>query len=280
MKSYQKNKSQSITSCNNSNIKYLASLRKERRRKSEKCVLVEGYREVMHAFDSIIDNIVSVQVFYCKDLLQKYCKDIDKFLSNLPKGADVYLLSDKVFSKVSYGDRQEGLIVVFKLKNFISNIKSYKEEKQNPFYLICENIEKPGNLGAILRVCDAVSVDMVILTDTVLDIYNPNVIRTSIGSVFTVPIACGSNDEVYKFLKDNNIKVYSITPEARNNYVDQDFTGPIACIVGSEHKGISTFWKKSSDISLSIPMKGKMDSLNVSMSAGVLLYEVLRQRSG
>ena len=145
--------------------------------------------------------------------------------------------------------------------------------------IVVECVEKPGNLGAILRTCDGAGVDGVIICDGKTDIYNPNVIRSSMGTVFSVTVVAGANEAAYKFLKSKEIAICTARPQAQTVYTDGNFRRPVAIVVGSEEKGLSEFWAKNSETDLKIPMHGRADSLNVSTSTAILLYEAIRQRN-
>ena len=146
-------------------------------------------------------------------------------------------------------------------------------------FVIVECIEKPGNLGAILRTCDGAGIDGVIICDGKTDIYNPNVIRASLGTIFSIKIVVSSNEEALKFLKTKNIKVCATLPLAKKVYTKEDLVNPLAIVVGSEQNGLTDFWVKHADLKVKIPMRGQADSLNVSASTAILLYEIIRQKS-
>ena len=193
------------------------------------------------------------------------------------KGASLFYCSEKVFRSFSYRDRPDGLLGIAQ-KSPITFQDLPK--KKNPFYLVAEAIEKPGNLGTMLRSSDGCGVDAVIVSDRCTDITNPNVVRASLGTLFTTPVLEEEGIETYEWLRSQGVKMVAATPEADMEYTKADLKGPIAIIVGTEQYGLSTFWRERSDIKVKIPMKGKMDSLNVSTATTLLLYEVLRQRDG
>jgi TrmH family RNA methyltransferase len=149
---------------------------------------------------------------------------------------------------------------------------------KNPLLLILESVEKPGNLGAVLRTADAAGVDAVIICDPHTDFYNPNVIRSSVGCVFTNQIASATSEETINWLKENNIKIFSTYLKASAPYHETDFTKPCAIILGTEATGLSDLWVKKSDATIIIPMQGKIDSMNVSTAAAVVVFEARRQR--
>jgi len=151
--------------------------------------------------------------------------------------------------------------------------------KENPLVVVLESVEKPGNLGAVLRSADASGADAVIICDPQTDLYNPNLIRSSIGAIFTVPVATASSEDTIRWLKDNRIKIYTAQLQDSGWYYDTDMTGGTAIIMGTEATGLTEIWRKAADAHIRIPMLGRLDSLNVSVSAAILLYEAVRQRN-
>jgi TrmH family RNA methyltransferase len=144
--------------------------------------------------------------------------------------------------------------------------------------VVVEGVEKPGNLGAVLRTCDGAAVDALFVSDSKTDIFNPNVIRSSIGAVFSVPVVSGTNRQIGEYLREKKIFILATSPQGKQSYWNTDFKGPVALVLGSEKEGLSDFWINEADVQVSIPMKGKADSLNVSTTAAILMYEVIRQR--
>ncbi len=262
-----------INSLQNSNIKNVVRLRTSRGRKVNNLTIVEGWNEVSKALEAKVEF---KEVYICNKYLNKYADAkavVNKFL--LLK-VNIYEVSEEVFQKMSFGNRKEGILAVCQLKFFtFEDLKI----KSNPFYLVLEGVEKPGNLGAIFRTCDGADVDGVIICDGCSDIYNPNVIRASIATVFSMKFIISSNEEAYDFLKLNNIMTYASLPDAKDIYFKKDFKGASAIVLGNEHSGLSDFWKKKADAKIRIPMSGIADSLNVSSSAAILTYEILRQRN-
>jgi TrmH family RNA methyltransferase len=180
-----------------------------------------------------------------------------------------------VFKKIAYRENPDGFLALAKLKNLeLEKIKLSK----NPLVIILESVEKPGNLGAILRSADAAGVDAVIISDQRTDIYNSNVIRASLGTVFTNQVAVSSAKEIKKWLSHNKIKSLAATPEADKLYTEVNYKGGIAVVVGEEHGGLSKDWLEKADEKIKIPMAGKIDSLNVSVSTAIILFEAVRQR--
>jgi len=214
------------------------------------------------------------ECFYCPSLFLG--ENENSLLAKLAEsGTTVTETTDRVFAKLAYRDRPEGLIA-------IAEIREHKLEDlpavKNGLYLVAERIEKPGNLGAILRSADAAGASGIIVCDKCTDIYNPNVITASTGTLFSVPLAETSSEDAASWLKKNGIKALAATPHTDKNYTDIDMKSGIAIIVGAEQYGLSEFWMKNSDMGVRIPMLGLADSLNVSTATTILLYEAARQR--
>lgn len=185
-------------------------------------------------------------------------------------------VSDKVMGKLAYGERHESIIALAKTP--VLTLKDLKLSN-HPLIVVLESLEKPGNLGAILRTCDGVGVEAVLVCDPKTDIYNPNVIRSSTGVVFSIPVVCATYEGIFSFLRSKKIKICASQPQGQKLYTQADFKGSWALVLGSEDKGLSEVWSTCADVTVKIPMKGHADSLNVSISAAIILYEALRQRS-
>lgn len=246
-----------ITSTQNPKFKSLGKLRDKRYRDFSGLFLVEGEKEIALALKNS---------FLCQELWGTEEK-IALFQQDKPQ----YIISKEMFEKVGYREKTETIVGVFKKKE--SNVKLNNAK----CVLICEDIEKPGNIGALFRIADGAGVDAIIFNNQQTDIYNPNVIRNSVGTFFSVPFITMSAEETYKQLKESNIKVIVATPEAEHIYYQEILEEKVALIVGSEHAGVSDFWKSRADINVAIPMLGQNDSLNLSISVAVILYERLRQ---
>lgn len=260
-----------IASLQNPKIKQFNKLKNHSRRDGEGLVIVEGFKEITSAIDAGIE----IHSLFMTDCFLK--KETRALIFSLERqGIDIIELPKQLFEKISYGDREDGLIALCRIAG-----KRFDGLKltANPLFLVVENLEKPGNLGAIVRTADSVGASAVIICDARTDIYNPNVIRASLGAVFAVQIVTASNEETLNFLKSKKTKICCATPEAKLLYTQVNWKEPSALIVGSEHEGVSDFWKKNATQSINIPLLGKTDSLNVSVSAAVILYEALRQRS-
>lgn len=264
--------SEKIISVQNPRIKSVVRLREHRERLKTGLTVVEGWREVSRAVKAKIEL---KEVYICPELFDE--RTDKKMIEDLKERTLLIEVPPVVFEKMAFGDRHEGILAVCRpVTAGFSDLKV----PANPLYVIVEKIEKPGNLGAILRTCDAAGVDGVIVCDEATDIYNPNVIRASVGTVFAVPAVRASNDEALNFLKKNRVAVCATLPGADVVYTKENLNRPLAIVIGSEQKGLSDFWMKHSDIKVKIPMRGTGDSLNASVSAAVVVYEVLRQKTG
>lgn len=258
-----------ITSTANDRIKYLIHLRdKSMFRRNEKCFIIEGFREIERAH---LSGIKILHTYRCSKF------DPDNQIASLDlKPEYITEIGEKVFSKLAYRETSDGLIAVAEFPDLTLNNINLPD---NPLVLVVESVEKPGNLGAILRSVDAAAVDIVIICDPLADVYNPNVIRSSVGCVFSSKIAVADSKETLNFLVTNKVKIYSAAlAEDAITYSDINFTGSTAIIVGTEAHGLSEIWLKASCKKIMIPMKGIADSLNVSVSAAVLIFEAVRQR--
>lgn len=274
-----------ITSLQNPRLKQLVKLRDRRPRDEAGLFLIEGYREVKRALEAGVKPV------------ELYC-GADWFLgANEPElieeaqrsGAQVFDLSKEAFAKVSYRDRPDGLLAVApQWKRTLADLDrisdgdatpSSRSASGDPFFLVIEAIEKPGNLGTILRSADAAGIDGVIVCDPVTDIFNPNVVRSSTGVLFSMPIVVAAGGEVRAWLAARRIRAVATTPAATALYTGSDLRGPLAIIMGSEQYGLSEFWLKASDLLVRIPMAGQADSLNVAMATVIALFEAVRQRN-
>ena len=266
---------ESITSLQNPRIKQLVKLRDRSARDENNLFIIEGYRELLRAINS---GHPIESLFICPEL---FLGTNEKALIDLiiSRGAQLFCCSSQVFHKSSYRDRPDGLIGIAPQKHqTLNDLEKYIKNKAAPFLVVAEAIEKPGNLGTILRSSDAVGLDALIVCDQCTDIHNPNVIRASIGSAFTVPVSEASGVDTLRWLKQKGIAIVAATPSAKLEFTDVDLSGPVAIAVGTEQLGLSEQWMTQADIQVRIPMHGVADSLNVAMATTLLLYETLRQR--
>lgn len=260
-----------IESLQNPRVKTALKLRKSKARQQTGQTLVEGYREILRATEN---GWKFVELYFCPELFLD--ADVDQLITTIrSQQTPVFRCAEAVFRKMSYRDTPDGLMA---LSPLVGKTLQELALPQNPLVLIAEDLEKPGNLGTILRTADATGVDAVIACDHKTDLNNPNVIRSSIGTLFFMPVAEASTPEVLEWLKDHNIQSVAAIPDAKTNYTDIDMCQGTAIVVGAEDEGLSEVWKSRSSVQASIPMLGKNDSLNVSTAAAVLLYEAVRQR--
>ena len=194
-----------------------------------------------------------------------------------PDGCKVFHVSPEVYGKIAYRGGTEGIIAEMKYND--RSLEDFKLS-DNPLIVVLESVEKPGNLGAVLRSADAAGADAVIICDPLTDLYNPNLIRASIGAIFSRQVAAATSEETISWLKANSIQILTAQLQDSSLYYDTPMTGPTAIVMGTESTGLTDIWRKAADKHIRIPMLGALDSLNVSVSAAILLYEAVRQRGG
>jgi TrmH family RNA methyltransferase len=270
-------RTESITSAQNPKIKDLLALQeksKERRKKG--LFVVEGRRELLHCIEAGYEPFT---LFVCMDILSE--KDYAEIIAaieslNLAKPCQAIEIPRHLYDKIAYRGGTEGVIAELHCKEHSLESLMLKE---NPLVVILESVEKPGNLGAVLRSADAAGADAVIVCDPLTDLYNPNLIRSSIGGIFTVQTAAASSEDTISWLKERNIKIYTAQLQDSEWYYDTDMKGGTAIVMGTEATGLTDVWRKAADAHIKIPMLGKLDSLNVSVSAAILMYEAIRQRN-
>ncbi len=261
-----------ISSLQNPRIKQLVRLRDRRPRDEAGVFLVEGYREIRRA---LAKAVRLTELYFSPDwfLGENEPALIDEAAR---AGAQLFELSKDAFAKIAYRERPDGLLAVApQWKRSLSDLAL----KPPPFLLVVEAIEKPGNLGTILRSADAAGAEAVSVCDPVTDIFNPNVVRSSTGVLFSVPVVISESAMVRQWLREQGIRAVATTPAARNLYTETDLRGPLAIVMGSEQYGLSEYWLKESDAQVRIPMAGQADSLNVAMATIITLFEAVRQRS-
>lgn len=257
-----------ITSTQNPRIKNLLQLEKARNRKKEKVFVIEGFREIERALQS---GYEFENLYYCPEIENfKYQGFVEKFPIR-----DKIAVSDNVFTRIAYRDKHEGLVATAKMKEH--RIEDFTTP-ENGLYLVIESVEKPGNLGALLRTADAAGLDAVFICDNQTDIYNPNVIRSSLGCLFSNKVIVSSANELVNFFKANEIAIYASALQQSDIYYNADFGKANAIVMGSEAQGLSGAWRENAEKIIRIPMKGIADSLNVSASAAILIFEAIRQR--
>jgi TrmH family RNA methyltransferase len=254
-----------ITSVQNPFIKSLIQLQeKSKARKQSGSFLIEGMREIELA---IKGNYEIETILFLPELVSN--NQITKLTDNPIE------ITKEVYQKLAYRDTTEGILAVAKTKSLqLADLKL----SENPLILVMEAIEKPGNIGAVMRTCDAAKIDAVIIANPKTDLYNPNIVRSSVGCLFTNQIATGSTEEVIDYLMQKNINFYSATLQNSTSYHTQNYTLPTALVVGTEASGLSELWRKKATQNIIIPMQGEIDSMNVSVAAAILIFEAKRQR--
>ena len=254
---------ETITSIQNPKIKLLTALQqKSSERRKAGLFVVEGQQELQHCINAgyEIDTI-----FYCPELTSQ---------GDRPS-VRCFEVSREVYEKVAYRGTTEGVIAEVRTKSLqLEDLKL----GEHPLIVVLESVEKPGNLGAILRSADASGVDAVVVCDPLTDLYNPNLIRSSVGAAFTVPCVACSSEACIAFLKQRNIKILTAQLQDSHLYYDTDMTCGTAIVMGTEHDGLTDQWRQAADAHIRIPMLGQIDSLNVSVSAAILMFEAVRQR--
>jgi TrmH family RNA methyltransferase len=259
-----------ITSQHNPKIKAALKLKERRDRDRTGLFLIEGYRELKRAVDA---NIAIHSLFFCPPLFLGVNEPV-LIEAIAGRTQEIYPCEERAFAKLSYRDRPDGLIAVaHQMKHSLADLKG-----ENLFVVIAEGIEKPGNLGTILRSADAAGCDAVIVCDRCTDIYNPNVVRASVGTLFTIPVIEAGGKEICSWLQEKKIQIVAATPSAEEVFTETDLRGALAIAVGTEQLGLSELWMSASDRKVKIPMKGVADSLNVATATTLLLYEAVRQR--
>lgn len=262
-----------LTSLQNPRVKEVVKLRERRTRDQTQTFLIEGYRELLRALDG---KHPIKTLFICPELFMGSNEKtlIDRIEKN---GAAIIPCAEHVFRKMSYRDRPDGLLAIAPQQHLtLDDLGSFS--KKSGFFVVAEAIEKPGNLGTILRSSDAAGVDALIVCDRCTDIFNPNVVRASVGTLFTVPIVQTTSSEAIQWLKENSVTIISSTPNTDLLYTENDCKNSVAIAVGTEQLGLSEQWLKEADVKVRIPMLGTADSLNVATATTLLLYEVVRQR--
>jgi len=253
-----------ITSLQNPRVKHIVKLREDKRqRQKDGLLLVEGYDEIQLAHSAGYEP---------RTLLTAPELTSRQITVSSPENLTV---SRIVFEKMSYRDNPDGWLAVFPIpQTSLADLKL----SDAPLVIVAESIEKPGNLGAMLRTADAARADALLVCDPRVDVWNPNVVRASRGTVFSVPVVECDNASALEWLKAHNIKILAATPSAEEIYYDVDLSQPVAIAVGTENEGLTDFWMNRADIKVKIPMMGRVNSLNVSVSTALIVYEAVRQR--
>ena len=259
--------SELITSGQNPKIKALLELQeKSRERRRQGLFVVEGRRELEHALEA---GFTARTVFVCPEIAGDSA--IPGLTGNLVE------IPETLYRKVAYRESTEGIIAEMECRERRLEDLPLGE---NPLVVVLESVEKPGNLGAVLRSADAARADAVIVCDPLTDLWNPNLIRASLGGIFTVPTVCASSAETIGWLQAHGIRILTAQLQDSSWYYDTDMTGGTALVMGTESTGLTDIWRRAADAHIRIPMLGRLDSLNVSVSAAILLFEAVRQRNG
>ena len=261
-----------LTSPANPKVKYVVKLRSCSTREETGDMIVEGFRECRRALDN---EYRPRAMFHCPELYLKNENERQLVDDAERVGADVFPCSKSAFVKMAYKERPDGLLMI---GPHVSKRLSDLDLPPNALVVVTESIEKPGNLGTILRSADAAKVAAVIVCDRTTDIHNPNVVRASTGTMFSVPIVEASSEEALAWLKARNFKILAATPHAEKLQFEVDLTGNVAIALGAEQYGLTQKWMDGAELRVRIPMLGLADSLNVSAAATILLYEAVRQR--
>lgn len=260
-----------ISSVHNDRIRQAARLRDRRGRRQQQRIIVDGCREVMQALRA---GLRPVDVF----VSERYVDDpsVQPVMTLLDThGWEPTIVASPVFEKIAFGDRPEGIVLVAaEPRRRLRDLRL----PANPLVCVLERVEKPGNLGAVVRTADACGVSAVLVADGTTDLYNPNAIRASLGAIFHVPVCADTSGEVRSFLQATGCLIYAARVDGAEDYVTVDFRGPSAVVLGSEAEGLTSVWSGPGVKAVSLPMLGVVDSLNVSVTAAVLCYEALRQR--
>ena len=254
-----------ITSLQNPRVKQIVKLRDDKKqRQRDGLMLVEGYDEISLALEA---GYFPRTLLISPELVHREIKNVT---------TEIMTVSPAVFEKISYRENPDGWLGVFPIPHVsLDDLKL----SESPLIIVAESVEKPGNLGAILRTADAAHVDAVLVCDPRVDAYSPNVVRASRGAIFTVPVVETKSAQALVYLQQRNIRILAATPSAEAVYARQDLRGPLAVAVGTEDEGLSDLWMSQADIKVKIPMLGKVNSLNVSIATALIVYEALRQRT-
>ena len=259
---------ETITSTQNPKVKLLLQLQqKSSERRKTGLFVVEGRRELMHCMEAgfEVDTVFS-------------CPDVEtgvEPMPSLPEGVRQFEVSKEVYEKMAYRGSTEGVVAEVKTRQLTLEDLQLPEQ---PLVVVLERVEKPGNLGAILRSADAAGVDAVIVCDPLTDLYNPNLIRSSVGGIFSVPCVACTSEECIRFLKSRGIQILTAQLQDSSLYYDTNMRRATAIVMGTEATGLTDRWREAADAHIRIPMLGRIDSLNVSVSAAILMYEAVRQR--
>ena len=260
-----------ITSHRNQHVKDAVLLRDRRGRSQQGRIIIDGAREMLRA---IKGGVKFVEVFVCPELCDS--EDCHLAIGALSlTSASILTVTPEVFGRIAFGQRSEGIVG---LATMPQQTLADLSLSTNPLVVVVEGVEKPGNVGAVIRSADGAGAAAVVVANPHMDLFNPNSIRASMGTVFTLPVRGATSDEAITWLRSHGIQMFAAMTDGVHTYTAQDFTGPAALILGNEVSGLSTTWQADDITPIRLPMCGAADSLNVAATAAVLVYEVLRQR--
>jgi TrmH family RNA methyltransferase len=260
-----------ITSLQNPHVKDAVKLRDRRHREKQGRILIDGARELRRA---VAGGVRLVEVFVCEPLCRS--EEARQLLFALPSsGAAIYWVAEPVFAKLTFGERAEGVLGVADLPEASLDRLCLPEV---PLVAVLEGVEKPGNVGAVFRSADGAGISALIVADAQTDLYNPNAIRASLGTIFSVPVAAAATSDTLAWLRHRGVAIFAARVDGAIPYTEADFRGPAAIVLGSEAHGLSAVWSEPDVTAVRVPMAGAADSLNVSAAAAVLFYEARRQR--
>ena len=259
-----------ITSLQNPRVKSAVQLRRRRGREQQDLVLIDGAREIGRALSA---GVEIVELFACPEACDEPARQLVAACSQ--RSVAVLTVTPAVFTKLAYGDRAEGVMAVARVHH---RTLAEMELGKNPLLAVLEAVEKPGNVGAVLRTADAAGVSGLIVAEGGTDVYNPNAIRASLGAVFTVPVCQADKRETVAWLRQQRLRIFAARVDGAVDYAAVSFCQPCAIVLGSEAHGLSNIWQGADVTAIRLPMRGAVDSLNVSTTAAVLFYEALRQR--
>jgi RNA methyltransferase, TrmH family len=261
-----------ITSRQNLQVKDAVRLRDGRERRQRGQFIIDGAREITRALDS---GVLPLKAFICED----HCQSTDSLKAKAvveAHAAEVFQVSPDVYAKLAFGDRNDGIVLIAKApQHALADLHL----PVDPLIAVLEGVEKPGNVGAILRSADAAGVDAVIIADGRTDLYNPNTIRASLGTVFRQNICEAKSADTIEWLRSKNVSIVAARPDATTLYTETNLRKGVAIVLGSEAAGLTGAWSDAGVTAIRLPMHGLADSLNVSTTAAVLFYEALRQRA-
>jgi len=258
-----------ITSLKNSRIKDAVCLRERRGREQQGRMIVDGARPLQRALEAGVELDV---IFFCQELAVSV--EATQVLAIAP--TELLRVSESVFDRLAFGNMSDGLVGIARPPHAVLD---QIRLSQRPLIVVLEGIEKPGNMGAVIRSADATGVEAVMIANGGTDIYNPNAIRASQGAIFTLPVVLAESNDLLKWLQAHNVIIFAACIDGEATYTECSFTQGTAFVLGSEARGLTDRWRVDPVVSIRLPMHGVSDSLNVSTTAAVLLYEAVRQRS-